>query len=98
METAITSVVISAMVYHFQLYAPVYGRVLPTIIVTKAVTKWVSTLGEEYKTRTSLLKLTGNLVVLNTILDIPIAIQHGGFFGGKAIFNEVFDLIKDKFF
>lgn len=98
MDTAITSVVISAMVYHFQLYAPSYGRVIPTYLMTKAITKWVSTLGEDYKIRHSLLKLTGNLITLNTILDIPLAIKDGGFFGERFIFNEIFDLIKDKFF
>lgn len=98
MDTIITSTVISALIYHFQFYAPTYGRVIPTYIMTKAITKWVSTLGEDYKLRNSLLKITGNLMVLNTILDIPINIQANGFFGEKVIYNEIFEAIKDKFF
>lgn len=98
MDSAITGTVLGALAYHFGLYHRAYGRVIPTIIMTKAITKWVSTLGEDYKMRHSLLKLTSNLVILNTILDIPLAIQESGFFGGKYFYNEFFDLIKDKFF
>lgn len=97
MDTGITALILSAIVHHFSIYRTAYGSVIPTFIMTKAITKWMSTLGEDYKTRHSLMKLTGNLVVLNTILDIPLAIQQNGFLGEKSLYHEIFDLIKDKF-
>lgn len=98
MNFTITSLVISGIVCHFKIYAPYYGKIIPTFIITKAITKWVETLGEEYKIRNSLLNLTGNLITLNVILDIPLAIKKGGFFGEKHMYNKIFDLINDYLF